>query len=153
MATTIVQLAITSPAFEHNGNIPAKYSCEGAGINPALHIARLPEAAASLALIVEDPDAPNGTFDHWICWNIAPAGELPENGIPGVSGKNSTGKTGYHPPCPPQGAHRYIFHVFALDSMLELAAGATRHDLEHAMQAHIIAEGSITGIYEKQGNK
>lgn len=153
MATTIVQLAITSPAFENNGNIPAKYSCEGAGINPALRIARLPDDAASLALVVEDPDAPNGTFDHWVLWNIDPAGELPENGIPGVSGKNSSGKTGYHPPCPPNGAHRYIFHVFALDAMLELAAGSTRQDLEHAMQAHVIAEGSITGIYEKKGNK
>ena len=95
------ELKITSPAFKNDGEIPSKYTCDGEGVNPALHINNIPEDAKTLALIVEDPDAPNGTFDHWVVWNIDPVTTINEHSLPGTSGDNSAGKSGYHPPCPP----------------------------------------------------
>ena len=98
--TAILQLGITSPAFEHMGTLPAKYTCDGDAINPPLQIDNIPEQAQTLALIVEDPDAPKGTYDHWIVWNIKITTVIKENSNPGISGNNSAGKTGYHPVCP-----------------------------------------------------
>ena len=145
----IRNLIISSPAFNNEGNIPAKYTCEGEEINPPLKIDGIPEEAMTLALIIEDPDAPNSTFDHWLVWNIEPKITIGENTNPGISGNNSVGKTGYHGPCPPSGSHRYYFNVFALDKSLELAAGADKKALQEEMQSHIIAKGSIMGRYQK----
>jgi Raf kinase inhibitor-like YbhB/YbcL family protein len=151
MATiTTLQLAISSPAFNYEENIPAKYTCDGEGVNPPLHIENIPETAQTLALIVEDPDAPKGTYDHWVVWNIKLASNIKEDSNPGISGNNSAGKTGYHPPCPPKGAHRYYFHVYALDTHLDLAPGSTKADLQQAMKEHILAKGTIMGRYERQ---
>jgi Raf kinase inhibitor-like YbhB/YbcL family protein len=102
-------LTVSSPAFNNEGDIPAKYTCEGEEVNPPLQIDAIPEEAISLALIVEDPDAPKGTFDHWIVWNIEPKSSITENSNPGISGSNNGGKTGYYGPCPPSGSHRYYF--------------------------------------------
>src|SRR3954467_15633748 len=110
------ELIVTSTAFRNEGEIPAKYTCDGEEISPPLDIEGVPEATVTMALIVEDPDAPNGTFDHWIVWNIPPTHHIAEGGRPGISGDNSAGKTGYHGPCPPNGSHRYYFHLFALDT-------------------------------------
>src|ERR1700710_1594086 len=92
---------ISSPAFENGGTIPSQYTCDGDEINPPLNIANIPHGAQTLALIVEDPDAPRGTFDHWLVWNVPRTGRINENTSPGISGTNGAGKTGYHGPCPP----------------------------------------------------
>jgi Raf kinase inhibitor-like YbhB/YbcL family protein len=144
------QLIITSPAFEDGGTIPARYTCDGEEINPPLHIDDWPEGTVTLALIVEDPDAPKGTFDHWLVWNIDPVNEIAENNSPGISGSNSAGKTGYHGPCPPNGYHRYFFFVFALDTELDIPAGSDRSTMEQAMAGHIIGQGNIMGNYGRK---
>ncbi len=141
------ELKITSPAFENEGDIPEKYSCDGEGINPPLHIEGLPHETQTLALIVEDPDAPGKIFDHWIVWSIDAKPTIEENTTPGIVGKNGAGKTGYHPPCPPSGTHRYFFYVFALDTDLDLPTGSTKQELNEAMNGHIIAQGTLMGKY------
>lgn len=152
--TTIGSLIVSSPAFKHEGEIPVKYTCEGEEINPPLQINEIPHGTQSLALIMEDPDAPNGTFDHWLVWNI-PADHhvIPEHSNPGISGMNSGGKTGYHGPCPPSGSHRYFFHVFALDRQLGLGAGESKNALLQEMEKHTLAKGSIMGTYQKKEKK
>ncbi|MBE7173674.1 MAG: YbhB/YbcL family Raf kinase inhibitor-like protein [Williamsia sp.] len=151
MAQETATLVVTSPAFEAEGSIPVKYTCDGESISPPLHMEDIPELAKSLVLIAEDPDAPKGVFDHWLVWEIDPTNHtLPENSVPGISGVNTAGKTGYHPPCPPSGSHRYYFHVFALSEHLDLPAGSNRKTLEDAMQPFIIAKGSIMGRFERQ---
>ena len=148
-ATKTQTLTISSSEFENEGNIPSKYTCEGDGINPPLAIAKMPETTKSLAIIAEDPDATKGTFDHWLVWNIPPAESIKENSNAGTAGKNSSGKTGYYPPCPPSGSHRYYFHVYAVDVEIDLKAGADKPSLKKAIEAHIIAEGTIMGRYKK----
>lgn len=145
----IKTLSVSSPAFVHEGDIPAKYTCDGEGINPPLSVRQIPEGTRTLAIIVEDPDAPKGTYDHWLVWNIPPNENIKENTIPGISGNNSAGKTGYHPPCPPEGVHRYYFHVFALGSSLDLTGKETRQHLEEAMEPHILARGTLMGRYKR----
>lgn len=146
--TEIAPLTIGSDAFKHNGDIPQQYACNGEGINPPLSIRGLPDETQSIAIIMDDPDAPDGTFTHWLEWNIAPdAADIKENSNPGLSGINSSGKTGYHPPCPPNGRHRYYFKVYALDIALDLPAGSDRDSLEYAMREHIIAQGELMGYY------
>lgn len=144
-----VKLKITSPAFEYDGNIPAKYTCDGEEVNPPLFIDGIPEEAITMALIVEDPDAPKGIFDHWVVWNIDPISPIDENSRPGISGKNSAGKTGYHGPCPPDGVHRYYFYLFALDTEIDLPAGTDKEALRRAMEGHIVAHGSTMGRYKR----
>ena len=143
-------IRITSPAFEEGGNIPAKFTCNGANVNPALHIEQAPAEAKSLVLIVDDPDAPGGLFTHWLVWNIDPQIKIiPEGTAPAgtVQGETGFGKPGYGGPCPPSGTHRYFFKVFALDQTLDLKAGAKRAELEKAMHGHVIAQGQLMGRY------
>ncbi|HXR83398.1 MAG TPA: YbhB/YbcL family Raf kinase inhibitor-like protein [Hanamia sp.] len=144
------KLKVSSPAFQNEGEIPSKYTCDGEGINPPLRIENIPEDTKTLALIVEDPDAPNGVFDHWLVWNINPVSIINEKSLPGTSGDNSAGKSGYHPPCPPNGSHRYYFYVFALDKALDILAGANKQLLLEAMDGHVIAKGSLMGRYERK---
>ena len=153
MATKTEQgLTIKSIAFSQGGHIPKKYTCEGEDINPPLEIKGIPEKTKTLAIIVEDPDAPNGTFDHWLVWNIAPNEPIAENHIPGISGRNSFGKTGYGGPCPPSGSHRYYFKIYALDINLDLLAGSDKKALQKAMQNHVLASGELMAHYKKSGN-
>ena len=152
MATKTEQgLTIKSIACSQGGHIPKKYTCEGEDINPPLEIKGIPEKTKTLAIIVEDPDAPNGTFDHWLVWNIAPNEPIAENHIPGISGRNSFGKTGYGGPCPPSGSHRYYFKVYALDIKLDLLAGSDKKALQEAMQNHVLASGELMAHYKKSG--
>jgi Raf kinase inhibitor-like YbhB/YbcL family protein len=146
---TKTELKITSPAFEDGGAIPSKYTCEGENVNPALSIHMFPVEAKSFVLFVEDPDAAGGTFDHWIVWNIYPAEIIAENSIPGVEGKNGFGKNSYFGPCPPNGTHRYIFKIIALDAMLDIREGAPKSEIERAMQEHVIGTGELSGTYKK----
>jgi Raf kinase inhibitor-like YbhB/YbcL family protein len=145
----MTNLTITSPAFTHEGDIPSRYTCDGESISPELRIQNLPQDAVTLALIVEDPDAPSGTYDHWLVWNIDRTETIAEGANPGISGNNSGGKTGYHPPCPPSGSHRYYFHVYALDTHLDLSSGIRKTELQAAMQSHIIAQGTLMGRYSR----
>jgi Raf kinase inhibitor-like YbhB/YbcL family protein len=149
MATKNDNLELRSTVFSHNGHIPPLYTCEGKDINPPLEVHNIPQGAQSLALIVEDPDAPNGVFDHWLVWNILPQRDIAERSNPGINGTNSFGKTGYGGPCPPSGSHRYFFRVYALDIELDLLAGANKKELQKAMEGHILAEGELMGLYKK----
>jgi Raf kinase inhibitor-like YbhB/YbcL family protein len=146
----MVNLNVKSPVFENNKPIPSKYSCDGDEVNPPLTIEGIPPATKTLALVVDDPDAPRGTFDHWIVWNIPPEGKIAENSVPGTQGLNSGGQQGYIGMCPPLGTHRYFFKVYALDAKLDLKPNAThKKDLEKAMQGHILAKGEIIGLYRR----
>ncbi|MBD3259784.1 YbhB/YbcL family Raf kinase inhibitor-like protein [Candidatus Woesearchaeota archaeon] len=144
-------MKITSPAFEDGKAIPAEYTCKGSDISPELNFEEVPEEAKSLALVMDDPDAPMGTWDHWVVFNIpATATKVAKGTEPeGVAGKNSWDKTGYGGPCPPSGTHRYYFKLYALDAELNLAQGATKAELMKAMQGHIIAEARLMGTFSK----
>ena len=143
-------LAITSPAFPNNGNIPSKYSCEGDNSSPALHIDGLPDGCKSLAIIVHDPDAPmQGGFTHWVAFNIDPVQDIPENFKGAVQASNGAKRIGYTGPCPPTGIHHYHFMIYALDSKLNLDAAAGKEQLEKAMEGHILSKGELIGLYKK----
>lgn len=144
-------MEIKSPAFEHGQPIPKKYTCDGEDVSPPLTFSGVPNDAKSLALVVDDPDAPLGVFDHWIVWNLDPdLKELPENASVEKQGKNDFGESKYRGPCPPPGpAHRYRFKVYALDAMLDLPEGARKKELEKAMEGHILAKGELIGTYSR----
>jgi len=142
-------MKLTSPSFADKQMMPSDYTCDGAGKIPPLEIADVPLNAKSLALVVDDPDAPAGVWDHWVVWNIAPATKRIDSEPEGVPGKNSWGKTGYGGPCPPSGVHRYYFKIYALDAVLDLAAGSNKASLLQAMKGHILAEASLMGTYQK----
>lgn len=148
-------LTITSSAFEGGGMIPRKFTCEGEDISPALEISNVPPEAQSLALIVHDNDAPvAGGWTHWVVFNISPmVTQIPENSAPGggaVEGMTSFGAPGYGGPCPPSGTHHYEFRLYALDSELALDENATKADLEHAFENHVIMQANLMGLYKKQ---
>ncbi|MDD5447871.1 MAG: YbhB/YbcL family Raf kinase inhibitor-like protein [Actinomycetota bacterium] len=145
-------MEISSPDFKNGERIPSKFSCDGESVNPTLLISGVSESAQSLALIMDDPDAPIGTFTHWILFNIDPKTEkIKENSVPvgARQGRNSGGKVGYYPPCPPSGTHRYFFKLYALDEKLELGNGARLEELERAMKGHIIEKAEIIGLYSR----
>jgi Raf kinase inhibitor-like YbhB/YbcL family protein len=146
-------MKLLSRAFEHGAKIPDRHTCKGENISPAFFIEDIHEAAETLAFIVDDPDAPMGTWVHWVMWNIKPEDELKlkEGTLPeeAVQGRNSAGKLGYHGPCPPSGTHRYYFKLYALDKKLKLKEGATKEDLLAAMEGHILERATLVGLYSK----
>jgi hypothetical protein len=147
------KMKITSPAVQEGGTIPEKFSKNGQNVSPELRIEGAPPEAKSLALIVDDPDAPVGLFTHWIVWNIDPkTTQIAEGSAPGgaVQGKNDFGDIGYGGPQPPSGTHRYYFKIFALNSSLDLKSGAKRKEVDAAMKGHIIAQGQLMGKYSKK---
>ena len=144
------QLEVRSTAFTQGGTIPPKYTCEGENVNPPLEIRGYPSQTKSLALIIEDPDAPLGVYDHWIVWNIPPAERITENSRPGISGKNSFGNTNYGGPCPPSGSHRYFFKVYALDSELKIQPGSDKKTLQDAMKEHVLSSAELMAHYQKR---
>jgi Raf kinase inhibitor-like YbhB/YbcL family protein len=151
-AKKLPMIKITSSAFAESGMIPKKYTCDGADVNPPLAIEGVPDIAKSLVLIADDPDAPRGTWNHWLVWNIDPqTKEIKENSVPAnaVQGTTDFGTAKYGGPCPPSGTHRYYFKMFALDKTLDLRSTAKRADLDKAMQGHMIAEGSLMGRYSR----
>ncbi len=139
---------IKSREFKEGQLMPAEFSCDGTDINPELTIEGIPPAAKSLALIVDDPDAPAGTWVHWVVFDIPVLGKIKENSIPGKQGKNSAGEMKYHGPCPPSGTHRYFFKVYALDTFLNLKEGTSKEQLEKAMAGHILANAQLIGLYK-----
>jgi Raf kinase inhibitor-like YbhB/YbcL family protein len=150
MALVMKELKIKSSAFEHNGLIPRKYTCDGEDVNPPLTIEGIPEGTQSLVLIIDDPDAPMGTWDHWVVWNIPPMKEIKENTVPGVEGMNDFRRHSYGGPCPPGGTHRYVFKIYALDAKFNLNANSRKKDLEKAMQGHVLAKGELVGRYSRK---
>jgi Raf kinase inhibitor-like YbhB/YbcL family protein len=143
-------LKITSDAFEPGGHIPSRYTCDGADVNPSLQIAGIPEKTKSLAIIVDDPDAPAGNWVHWVVWNIPVTNLILENSVPGNEGMSDFGKRHYGGPCPPSGEHRYFFKVYALDTELLLTSTSTKYDLENAITSHLLAKGELMGVYKRE---
>lgn len=151
------EMQLISSEFEAGSPIPQAYSCDGEDVSPPLGWSDAPEGAVSFALIMDDPDAPGGTWDHWLLFNIpADARSLPR-GVPSSEvlddgsrhGQNSWGRAEYGGPCPPSGTHRYVFKLFALDKMLELEAGAAKADLRNAMEGHILAQAQLIGTFSR----
>jgi Raf kinase inhibitor-like YbhB/YbcL family protein len=151
-------ITITSSAFKEGGMIPSKYTCDGDGISPPLNWQQVPQGVKSFALISDDPDAPVGTWVHWVLWNIpAEANGLPE-AVPASpslpdglkQGISDFRRPGYGGPCPPSGTHRYYFKIYALDTMLDLSESSKKQDLLDAMKGHILAEGALMGKYKRK---
>lgn len=151
-------MVLSSTSFKEGDKIPVKYTCDGQDISPALMWDEPPQLTEAFVLIVDDPDAPGGVFTHWILFNIpaninqfgegVPAQEQLESGA--VQGKNDFGRTGYGGPCPPSGrSHRYRFTIYALDQSLNLKAGVSRKQVVDAIQGHILAQGQLTGTYQR----
>lgn len=145
-------MIITSSVFEQNSSIPKIYTCDGENINPPLSISNIPENTKSLALIIEDPDAPSKVWTHWLVWNIDPkTTEITEDSIPSgaIEGTNDFGDIGYGGPCPPSGTHRYTFKLYALDFVSDLASGSDIASLLQEMDGHILQSAELTGIYSR----
>ncbi|MDD5556657.1 MAG: YbhB/YbcL family Raf kinase inhibitor-like protein [bacterium] len=154
---SIVTIRLVSAAFRDGEAIPRKHTCDGADVSPPLAWENLPAGTKGIALVCDDPDAPAGTWVHWVAWDIPPEAEgLPE-GVPpagalpggGRQGVNDFGKTGYGGPCPPSGTHRYYFRVYALDAVLGLSGKVTKERLLQAMQGRVLAEGRLMGTYRR----
>lgn len=142
---------VDSPAFVQQMPIPKKFTCEGEDVSPELNIHEIPKGTKSLALIMDDPDAPVGLFTHWVAWNIPPTTSRLEEGVKlQFEGKNDFPKIGYGGPCPPPGkVHRYYFHLYALDTTLNLPVGIKREQLLKAMEKHIIQQTELMGTYKR----
>jgi Raf kinase inhibitor-like YbhB/YbcL family protein len=153
-----MEIKIESPAFKEGEMIPPQFTCDGENISPPLKWSSIPEGTKSLAIIIDDPSAPGGTFVHWVVYNIpADVRELPADvrlnkNIPGraVEGTNHFGEEDYGGPCPPKGVHTYFFRIYAADTTFQLKAGAGKKALMEAMEGHILAEGYLTGKYERK---
>jgi len=150
-------MQLISPVFSHQGTIPVPYTCDGQDLSPPLRWDDVPPTTQSFALICDDPDAPRGTFVHWVLFNLpADRRSLPE-GVPGdrvladggIQGKNDFGNFGYGGPCPPSGSHRYFFKLYALDRALDLPPGATKSQVITAMQGHQVAKAELIGNYQR----
>lgn len=151
--TQIGNLKLTSPAFQNNQHIPDEYTCNGPNINPELHIEGIPEKTKTLALVVNDPDAPSGSWIHWLLFNIPlSTTKIAKNSVPqnAIQGLNDFNKNNYGGPCPPSGTHRYFFKLYALDTTLNLDKTAKAEDLEKAMQGHILEETDLIGLYSQK---
>ena len=142
-------MKLTSPAFQHNQMIPKKYTCQGQDVNPQLAIENIPEGTKSLVLIVDDPDAPMGTWVHWVVYNIPVQNAIAEASVPGSQGSNDFGKVDYGGPCPPSGTHRYFHKIYALDTKFQFAKIPSKRDVEAAMKGHILGQAELIGLYKK----
>ena len=143
---------LTSEAFGHGEQIPRRHSCEGEDLSPPLAWSGLPEGTRSVALICDDPDAPSGTFTHWVAWGLDPAaGGLAEGESAPAEGRGGFGTAGYRGPCPPpgHGPHRYFFRLFALDAVPGVKPGAGRDELERALEGHVLESAELVGTYER----
>lgn len=152
--------ALVSPAFHDRSPLPAKFTCDGADVSPPLGVLDPPPKALSLALICDDPDAPGGTFVHWVLYNLPPDTRSIPEGVPAFEiladlgrarqGKSDFGRVGYGGPCPPPGApHHYQFKLYALDVLLPLKGGPSKADVERAMEGHVLATSRLVGVYER----
>lgn len=146
-------IAVSSPAFHDGGSIPTKYTCDGDGTSPPLAWSGTPGDAKALAIVVDDPDAPHGTFTHWVLLDVAPqTTSLPAGAVPpgAKQAGNSTGKPSYYGPCPPSGTHHYRFTVYALSKATNLPAGTKLAEALKAIDSTTIARGRLTAVYKRQ---
>ena len=143
------EMKLSSPEFENNKFIPSRLTCEGEDVNPALVIENIHSDAKSLALIMDDPDAPMGTWVHWVVYDIPVTSRIDEDSIPGKQGINDFRRLNYGGPCPPSGTHRYYFKIYALDKELGLKEGVSKKALEKAMEGHILDKAELVGLYKK----
>jgi Raf kinase inhibitor-like YbhB/YbcL family protein len=146
------EFALESSAFGNAQAIPSRHSCEGEDVSPPLRWSNVPEGTKSLALVVDDPDAPGGVFTHWLTWGLDPAADGLGEGEPAPrEGQNDFGTAGYRGPCPPpgHGRHRYVFRLYALDTEPGLAAGAAKAELERAIAGHVLTTAELVGSYER----
>lgn len=146
-------MKLTSSAFASDGEIPARFTCDGDNIHPELKISDVPRGTFSLVFIVEDPDSPGKTWTHWTVWNVDPDIEgVAEGGVPkrGVEGLTDFGQSGYGGPCPASGLHRYFFRLYALDTEINLPKGSSRKALENAMLGHVLDETELMGLYARR---
>jgi len=155
---TMEKISISADAFKEGETIPAEYTCDGKDVSPLLSWKGVPAGTKSIALVMDDPDAPGGTFVHWVIFNIPADAQKMTEGVPrnatfadgSRQGITDFGKVGYGGPCPPPGKpHRYYFKIYALDTMLNLQPGASKQQLENAMKGHILAYGELMGKYER----
>jgi Raf kinase inhibitor-like YbhB/YbcL family protein len=146
----IAALHISSPAFDTDGFIPPRFTCDGANVNPPIDIYDIPVTAQSLALIMDDPDAPIRAWVHWLAWNIPVGSHIKENTLLKEQGVNDFRENKYGGPCPPYGIHRYYFKVYALDAPLQLSPDASRNELEKAMEGHVLGYGELMGRYKRR---
>jgi Raf kinase inhibitor-like YbhB/YbcL family protein len=144
------QLVVKSPDFEHEGEIPSRFTCDGKDINPTLEIESIPKGTKSIVVLMEDPDGRSASMNYWVRWNLKPTGIIEEGTTAGVRGTNSMGKSGYLGPCPNAGTHRYFFKVYALDEMLNLSEDSDKWMVQEAMKNHILASGEIMGWYRRK---
>lgn len=146
-------MKITSPAFLENQQIPSTYSCDGDNINPPLETSNVPKNTKSLTIIMDDPDAPSGTFTHWLIWNISPeTKEISEGDWPdgAEQGLNDGGELGYMGPCPPKGTHHYHFKLYALNKKLDVSPNITKEELEKEIESALIEKSELVGTYSRQ---
>lgn len=147
-------LRVFSPAFNDHDFIPERFTCDGENVNPQINVEELPENAKSLALILEDPDAPIRTWDYWVVWNIPANKVIHENSVPGIEGLNDFQQHHYCGPCPPNNRiHRYNFKIYVLDCKLDLRPSTRKSELEKAMIGHIIGYGKTTGLYRRKKSR
>lgn len=152
-------MRLTTSEFTDGAAIPRRFTCDGEDVSPALAIESVPDGAASLALVMDDPDAPHGTFVHWLMWNLPPDTRVIPEAVPaekhvrelGEANQGTTdfGRVGYGGPCPPRGTHTYRLFLYALDARLDLKAGARRDALDDAMRPHILAQATLRGTYAR----
>jgi len=145
-----MKFELSSPAFAEGDEIPTRYTCQGENFSPPLTISGTPKGTAKLALVMHDPDAPNGDFLHWTLWHLNPnIREIPENTVPddALQGMNSAGSVGYMGPCPPSGIHHYIFNLYALDTTMNLPEGTRRAELMKALDNHVVAQTALSGTF------
>ena len=148
-SATCQKINVSSPVFRSNDFLPRRYTYDGVNVNPSLNLGHIPKKTESLAIIVDDPDAPSGTWAHWVIWNIPVTSIINENTKLGLQGLNDAGKHDYSGPCPPRGTHRYFFKVYALDRMLEIPESSDKTNLEQAMENHILGFGEIIALYRR----
>jgi hypothetical protein len=148
-------LVFKSSTFDDGKRMPSKYTCDGENVNPPFAIGGVAAEAKSLILIMDDPDAPFGTWDHWITFNLPPQTRTIEEGKEpeGISGKGTAGNTTYSGPCPPSGIHRYFFKLYALDTVLSLKEGSTKKEVEQAMEGHVLQKATLIGLYARSATQ
>lgn len=149
-ATAVREITVKSPAFMHKGKIPAKYTADGANINPPLILGKIPEETKSMVLMVEDPKAPVDTWVHWVVWNIPPCTKIEEGSKPGIEGINAFRLHHYHGPSPPGDTRAYFFKVYTLDTLLQLHESSTKYEVTNAMKDHVIGYGELMGPYSHE---
>jgi Raf kinase inhibitor-like YbhB/YbcL family protein len=151
-------IVVDSPAFGQKQPIPQRYTCDGEDMSPPLAWKNVPPGSKSIVLISDDPDAPSGDWVHWVVYDLSPEiDSLPEHiattdtilGGKGKQGRNDFRRIGYGGPCPPSGTHRYFFKIYALDMLLDLPAGKSKKEIEHAMKGHVVAQGELIGTYQR----